>query len=377
MLVDGRLVTAAHGAAYPVVDPATGAIIAHAPDASVDDMDAAVDAARRAFDQTAWATDLELRRRCVRQLHAALAEHAAAMRGLLTAESGMPVALARGRQYDGVLPGLLEAADAVPGSVPRSATGVLAVVTPFTDPLRIAMERLLPALLHGDTVVLKPAADTPWVACELGRLAAEHTDLPNGVLNVVPTRDVDVAIGLTTDARVDAVAFTGSAVVAERVRHQAAGKRQAIDAGDAVTVEVSPGDDLVRIVGDAARAVASHAGQACGVPARIRVPRDRHDEAVELAVEAMAATVPGDPTDPRTVCGPVMSAVQRDRVRRYLTLAEREGGKVMVGGGTPPGRDRGFWIEPAVVTGLGADARAAREEILGPVLVVLAAEDER
>lgn len=376
MLVDGRLVTAAHGAAYPVVDPASGAIIAHAPDASVEDLDAAVGAARRAFDETGWSTDLELRLRCVRQLHAALVEHSGAMHGLLTAESGMPVALARGRQYDGAVADLLAASGAEIGSPTGSVAGVVAVLTPFTDPLRIALERVTAAMLRGDTVVLKPAADTPWVACQLGRLAAEHTDLPNGVLNVVPTRDVDVAVALTTDRRVDAVAFSGSAVVAERVRHQAAGKRQVIDVGGAVTVEVSPADDLTRVVRDTARAVATHAGQACGAPSRIRVSRERHHEAVDLAVAAMTAIVPGDPTDPDTVCGPVISAAHRDRVRRYLSLAEQEGGKVMVGGGTPPGRDNGFWIEPAVVTGLGADARAAREEILGPVLVVIATEDQ-
>lgn len=371
MLVDGRLVGAAHGAAYPVVDPATGAIIAHAPDASAEDMDAAIAAARRAVDETGWSTDAELRRRCVRQLHAALVEHADPVRGLLVAEAGMPVALTRGRQYDGAVGGLLDDS----GGEPGGTAGVLAVLTPFTDPLRIALERLVPAMLRGDSVVLKPAADTPWVACELGRLAAEHTDLPLGVLNVVPTRDVDVAIGLTTDPRVDAVAFTGSTGVAERVRHQSAGKRQQVDVGGAVTLEVPAAADLAGTVRDAARAVAAHAGQACGVPARIRVPRDRHDEAVEVAVDAMAGFTPGDPTDPDTVCGPVISAVHRDRVRRYLALAEQEGGKVMVGGGAPPGRDTGFWVEPAVVAGLGADARVAREEILGPVLLVLAEED--
>ena len=392
MLVDGRLVTAAHGAAYPVVDPATGEILGQAPDADADDMQAAIAAARRAFDETGWSTDLELRLRCVRQLHRALVDHGDAMRALTTAEAGAPALLTAGPQYDVPVDGLRWMADlaesyewetdlgvAEPMGVPtrrtvrKEAVGVVAAITPWSFPTQINLAKIGPALLAGNTVVLKPAPDTPWVACELGRLAAEHTDLPAGVLNVVTTRDVDVAIVLTTDERVDLVSFTGSTVTGTRVMQAAAPtlKKVCLELGGKSAAIVLDDADLAAAVGTAAFSVALHAGQGCALTTRLLVPRERYDEAVQVAADTMAMLPPADPTDPRTVCGPVISAVQRDRVLRYLALARDEGGTFACGGGVPQGKDGGFWIEPTVVAGLDNTARVAREEVFGPVLVVI------
>lgn len=378
MLVGGRLVAAADGATYPSVAPATGEPVGRVPDASAADLGRTLDAARASLETTAWSRDPALRLRCLRQLHEALVDHGPALRELLSAEAGMPVAL-HGPELDDPVADLARVArragtgDLHAATEPAVAPGVVAVVTPWTSPVGAVLARLGPVLLAGGAAVVKPAPDTALLACEVGRLVAERTEVPPGVVSVVPTRDVDVAIALTTDPRVDAVDFAGSPVVGARVREQAgaAGKRVALELGGPSAATVDDGEDLAGAVRRAAYEVALHAGQRKGVSTRLEVPSGRYDEAVRLAAEAVAGLAPGDPSDPRTVCGPVVSAVQRDRVRRYLALATHEGGRVVRGGGAPPGRDRGYWVEPAVVAGLDRGARVANEEILGPVLVVV------
>jgi aldehyde dehydrogenase (NAD+) len=197
------------------------------------------------------------------------------------------------------------------------------------------------------------------------------------VLNVVPTRDVDVAIALTLDPQVDEVSFTGSAVAADRVHVAAAhaGKRVRIDAGGALTVRAADDGDLSAVVAAAAVSVAANAGQGCRIPATVVVPAHRYDEALRTAVDTMSLVEVGDPTSPGTVCGPMRSAVARDRVLRYLALARSEGGDVALGGSVLewglPDRDGGWWIAPTVVGGLSEDSRLVREEVLGPVLMVV------
>ena len=393
MLVDGRLVGAAGGATYPILNPATGEVLGQAPDASAEDMDTAIAAARRAFDETDWASNLTLRVRCLRQLHETLVEHGDAMRALTTAEAGAPAFLTTGPQYDVPVEGLRWMTDlaesyawetdlgvAEPMGIPtrrtirREAVGVVGAITPWNFPNQINLSKIGPALLAGNTVVLKPAPDTPWLACELGRLATEHTDLPPGVFNVVPTRDVDVAIALTTDERVDLISFTGSTVTGTRIMQAAAPtlKRVFLELGGKSAAIVLDDADLAAAVGTAAFSVSLHAGQGCALNTRLLVPRERYDEAVAIAADTMAMLAPGDPTDSGTVCGPVISAVQRDRIKRYLALALDEGGTFACGGGVPDGKDGGFWIEPTVIAGLDNTARVAREEIFGPVLVVIA-----
>lgn len=371
MLLDGVLVEAKDGARYPVADPSTGERIARLPHGSEADVEAAVAVARRVFDVTGWSGDLEQRRHCLRQLHAALVAEAETVKALTVRTAGIPVSLLDGEWYDGAVAGLADLVERA-DQVEHPAPGVTAVITPWTSPHQLLLDRVGRALLAGDTVVLKPGAETAWLACELGRLALERTDLPSGVLNVVTARDVDTAIALTTDPRVDRVSFTGSAIAAERVRHQATGggKRLDVTAGGATTRAVADGEDLEAAVRYTAHLVALNAGQRCGVPTRLEVPAERYEEAVEVAVDAMSAHQPGDPTDPATVCGPVVSPVLRDRVRRYVALAVQEGGRIACGERLPD-RERGWWVAPTVVAGLDDRARVANEEILGPVLVVV------
>jgi aldehyde dehydrogenase (NAD+) len=392
LLIDGKLTDASDGAAYPILNPATGQEIGRAPDATADDVDRAIGAARRAFDETDWSTNLELRVRCLRQLHRALVDHGPAMRELTTAEAGAPAFLTTGPQYDVPVEGVAWTIDlaeryewehdlgvAEPMGVPtrrtirREAVGVVAAVTPWNFPNQINLAKLGPALAAGNTVVLKPAPDTPWVACELGRLAAEHSDLPPGVLNVVTPSSNAVAGVLTTDPRVDLVSFTGSTDTGKAIMTAAAPtlKRVFLELGGKSAAIVLDDADLAAAVGACAFSVCIHAGQGCALTTRLLVPRERYDEAVRIAADTMASIGTGDPTDPGTICGPVISQAQRDRVESYLRLAVEEGGSFATGGGIDESRAEGFWIRPTVIAGLDNRSRLAQEEIFGPVLVVI------
>lgn len=259
-------------------------------------------------------------------------------------------------------------------TVVREAVGVVGAITPWNFPHQINLAKIGPALAAGNTVVLKPAPDTPWCAAVLGELAAAHTDLPPGVLNIVTSDDHAVGAMLTRDPRVDMVSFTGSTATGRSV--MAAGaptvKKVFLELGGKSAFLVLDDADLAGACSMAAFTASVHAGQGCAITTRLVVPRDRYDDAVAAAAAAMSGIKPGDPTKPGTICGPVISARQRDRVQSYLDLALTEGGAFACGGGRPTDRDRGFFIEPTVIAGLTNDARVAREEIFGPVLTVIA-----
>ncbi|HET7736511.1 MAG TPA: aldehyde dehydrogenase [Nocardioidaceae bacterium] len=390
LLIDGKLTPASNGRTYPILNPATGLEIGEAPDATADDVDAAIAAARRAFDETDWSTNVEFRMRCLRQLHQALVDNADAMRALTTAEAGAPHFLVHGPQYDVPVESFKWVLDLVesyawetdlgvaqPMGIPtrrtirREAVGVVAAITPWNFPNQINLAKVGPALAAGNTVVLKPAPDTPWVACELGRLVAENTDIPAGVFNVVTPRDNAVAAQLTTDARVDLVSFTGSTNTGRAIMAAAAPtlKKVFLELGGKSAAIVLDDANLGNAVGATAFAVSVHAGQGCALTTRLLVPREKYDEAVQIAAATMESIGAKDPADPGTICGPVISQAQRDRIKSYLDLAVAEGGTFATGGDIID--QPGFWVQPTVIAGLTNDSRVAREEIFGPVLVVL------
>nr|WP_244993831.1 aldehyde dehydrogenase [Actinomadura coerulea] len=390
-MVDGRLVPGA-GGAFETINPATEEVLGTAADASADDMDRAIAAARRAFDETRWAADHAFRARCLRQLREGLRRRADELRELTIQEVGAPRFLTFGAQLDAPVDDLAWFADLAEGygwerdlgraepmgmpshrRVVREAVGVVGAVTPWNFPHQINLAKLGPALAAGNTVVLKPAPDTPWCAAVLGEVIAEETDIPPGVVNVVTSSDHALGAQLTRDPRVDLVSFTGSTATGRDVMAGAAAtlKRVFLELGGKSAFVVLDDADLRAACSYAAFAGITHAGQGCAITTRILVPRGRHDEAVEITAKALAKLGAGDPQDDRTICGPVISARQRERIEGYLELAAGEGGAFACGGGRPEGRDKGFWIEPTLITGLTNDSRAAREEIFGPVLVIL------
>ena len=390
-LVDGALVGSGDGTTYPILDPATGREIGQAPDGTAEDVDAAIGAARRAFDETDWSTNVELRVRCLRQLHQALVDHADDFRALTRAEVGMPDFMMGAAGFDVPVDGLKWVTDLAEHyefesdlgvaspmgitsrrTVRREPVGVVAAITPWNVPTQINLAKIGPALAAGCTVVLKPAPDTPWVACELGRLAAEHTDLPAGVLNVVTPRSNEVAAVLSTDPRVDMVSFTGSTDVGKAIMAAAASslKRVFLELGGKSAAIALDDADVGAVAAATAFAACIHAGQGCAITTRLVVPRERYDEAVQVAAATMESIGAKHPADPSAICGPVISQVQRDRVEAYLRLAVEEGGRFATGGSII--EQEGFWIEPTVVAGLDNSSRLAQEEIFGPVLVVIA-----
>jgi aldehyde dehydrogenase (NAD+) len=392
MLIDGALVGSSTGAVFETVDPATEEVLGVAADASAADAERALAAARRAFDTSSWSTDLALRVRCLRQLQAAMQSQQEELRALTIAETGSPLFMTYSAQLDEPVAALGWVADlaesyqwetdlgrAEPLGMParrwlrREPTGVVAAITPWNVPHQINLAKLAPALAAGNTVVLKPAPDTPWCATVLGRLIAEETDIPAGVVNILPSSDPAFGARLVADGRVDQVSFTGSTATGRTVMAEAAAslKKVFLELGGKSAFLVLDDADLRAACGTAAFMVCTHAGQGCAITTRLVVPRSRFDDAVEATAGALAKLPAGDPTDPGTVCGPLINARQRARVEGYIRMALDEGATAVVGGGRPAGRDRGFFVEPTLLVGIGNDSPVAREEIFGPVLVVL------
>jgi len=392
LFIDGKLVAGGSGR-FPTINPATEEVLGTAANADAADMSRAIEAARRAFDDTDWSVNTELRVRCVRQLRDAMREHIEELREITMAEVGAPRMLTGMAQLEGPVNDLAFGADtaesypwctdlgvarpmgiATRRTIVREAVGVVGAITPWNFPHQINLAKIGPALAAGNTVVLKPAPDTPWCAAVLGELVAEYTDIPAGVLNIVTSDDHAVGAMLSSDSRVDMVSFTGSTATGRTVMAAGAAtiKRVFLELGGKSAFLVLDDADLAGACSMAAFTASMHAGQGCAITTRLVVPRDRYDEAVAAAAATMSGMKPGDPTDPGTICGPVISARQRDRVQSYLDLAIAEGGTFACGGGRPADRDRGFFIEPTVVAGLTNDARLAREEIFGPVLTVIA-----
>jgi aldehyde dehydrogenase (NAD+) len=392
LLIDGKLV-AGSGGAFPTINPATEEVLGVAADATAEDMGQAIEAARRAFDDSDWSTNTELRVRCVRQLQAAMRDNVEQLRDLTIAEVGAPRMLTAVAQLEGPVEDLSFCADTAESyqwttdvgiaspmgikthrAIAREAVGVVGAITPWNFPHQINLAKLGPALAAGNTVVLKPAPDTPWCAAILGELIAEHTDIPPGVVNIVTSSDHGVGALLSKDPRVDMVSFTGSTATGRAVMADGAAtlKKVFLELGGKSAFLVLDDADLAGACAVSAFTAATHAGQGCAITTRLVVPRARYDEAVQAAAGTMASLKPGDPNDAGTICGPLISARQRDRVQGYLDSAVAEGGTFAAGGGRPADRDTGFFIEPTVIAGLDNNAKVAREEIFGPVLTVIA-----
>ncbi|MFP5257152.1 MAG: aldehyde dehydrogenase family protein [Acidimicrobiia bacterium] len=399
MLIDGRLVDADGGRTFDNVNPATEEVLGPVADGTAADVERAVDAARRAFDTTPWATDRALRRECLRQLQAALESEREELRQELVAEVGCPVAITYGPQLDAPLAEALtwpaEMIEQFPwertlesrnplgfGRAPhrevwKEPIGVVGVITPWNFPVEIILNKLGPILAMGNSCVLKPAPDTPWNATRIGRLVAEKTDIPPGVVNVVTSSDHLTGEVLTTSPKVDMVAFTGSTATGQRVMAAAAATVKPVFlelGGKSVNLFLDDAD-LAKHLPMAAMSCI-HAGQGCALPTRILVPRSRYDESVEIVRSAMEAWTYGDPTDPGNMQGPQVSRRQQERVLDLIEQGRAAGARLVLGGGVPAHLDRGFYVEPTLFADVTNDMPIAREEIFGPVLVMIPFEDD-
>src|SRR5918998_2628946 len=334
MLIDGRLVEAEGGRTFPNVNPATEEVLGEVADGSAADMQRAIAAARRAFDTTDWATDRALRKRGLEQLQEALESEREDFREELILEVGCPRMLTSGPQLDVPLDHALkypaklideyewetELPDApdMRGTlntrrVWREPVGVVGAIVPWNYPFEVTLNKLGQALATGNTVVLKPAPDTPWNATRIGRLVAERTDIPPGVVNVVPSSNHLVGEELTLSPQVDLISFTGSTAVGQRIMEKGAAtmKRLFLElGGKSPTIVLDDADFPSALFSGIA--VCSHAGQGCATPTRMLLPRSRYDEGVELLKNVISSAPYGDPQRPDVLMGPVISAKQRD-----------------------------------------------------------------
>jgi aldehyde dehydrogenase (NAD+) len=398
LLIDGELVDAEGGATYDNVNPANEEVIGQAADASKGDLERAIAAARRAFDETDWSRDVGLRVRCLRQLHQALLDHQDDLADITVAEVGAPRMLMGGPQlgepikfvpfyadlaesYEwhqqlGVAPTMAGLSNRW---VEREPVGVVAAITPWNYPNQINIAKIAPALAAGCTVVLKPAPDTPWTALALGRLAAEHTDLPAGVFNVVTSADKAIGEVLTTSPDVDMVSFTGSTVVGRRIMEAGAAtvKRIFLElGGKSAQIVLDDVDDIGAASVSAVFGICTHGGQGCATSTRLLLPRSRYEEGVEAAAAMLAGMSYGDPEDPANMTGAIVNRAQLERIDGLVRKGIAEGARAVVGGGIATQFGKGFYFQPTLLADVDNTMTIAREEIFGPVLVVIPYEDD-
>ncbi len=397
MYIDGEFVAAPDGAVFDNVNPATEEVLGQVADGGPADMQAAIAAARRAFDETEWPANRELRKRCLRQLQEGLEKEKEQLRLQTVQEVGAPIQLTYTAQMQTPIDDLSWVIDHVDRFewerdlglhtffgirsrrlVWKEPIGVVGAITPWNFPLQVNLAKVGPALAAGNTVVLKPAPETPWNATFLARVAAEYTDMPPGVFNVVtsshPSRVGEV---LTRDERVDMVSFTGSTAVGRTIMANGAetlkkvflelgGKSANIVLDDASFEAVIPFCGMTCV----------HAGQGCAITTRLLLPRSRYDEGMALATKAFENFSYGDPMNPANLQGPQISERQRQRVLAHVERGVEEGAKLVVGGKKPEHLEKGYFVEPTLFRDVDNRMRIAQEEIFGPVLVVIPYDDD-
>jgi aldehyde dehydrogenase (NAD+) len=375
-----------------VISPHTEQVIGSVPDSAPADVDAAVQAARTAFDTTDWplrpvGERIEILRRFA-ELYAARLDE---MADLITAEMGSPTSYSRLAQSPGPLMMLntnLALAETYPweerrpGSfgapviVRREAVGVVAAIAPWNGPQFVAISKIAPALLAGNTIVFKPAPETPLDAYLMAEMFDE-AGLPPGVLNIVPAGR-ESGEYLVAHPGIDKVAFTGSTAAGRRIGAICGEqlKRCTLELGGKSAAIILDDADLTHTVEGLRLASLANSGQICVLQTRVLASRSRYDEVVD-AIGGLVASMPvGDPMDPATEIGPLAAARQQERVNNYIELGEKEGARIVVGGtGRPKGLDSGWYVRPTVFADVHNGMRIAREEIFGPVLAVIPYDD--
>ncbi|WP_262321247.1 aldehyde dehydrogenase [Acidiferrimicrobium sp. IK] len=390
--IDGGWAKPATADTFRVVSPHTEEVIASVPAGAAADMDAAVGAARKAFDSTDWPTRApEERMEVVRRFADLYAGRMAEMADVITAEMGSPTSFSQLAQSPApwmMLTTFLDVAASYPweeqrsgvlGSpvtVRRAPVGVVAAIVPWNVPQFVTMSKLAPALLAGCTVVLKPAPETPLDAYLLAELLHE-AGVPAGVVNIVPAGR-EVGAHLVAHPGVDKVAFTGSTAAGRAIASVCGQqlKRCSLELGGKSAAVILDDADLAATMEGLKFASLMNSGQACVAQTRILASRANYDAVVDALAETVAGMTVGDPADPATEIGPLVSQRQRERVAKYIALGEEEGARVATGGsGRPAGLERGWYVQPTVFAGATNTMRIAREEIFGPVLTVIPYQD--
>ena len=389
LLIGGRWTSPSSSRVIDVISPTTEKHLAHVPEGRAADIDAAVTVARHAFDSGQWPRmSSGERAAALRRVRDELAARLQEMSEALTTEIGAPLAASRG-YHDAALRMWERAIDVLEdypfsetretpegaARLVRTPIGVVGTIIPWNAPVPSASMKLPAALAAGCTVVLKPAPEGPVSAMILAE-ALEAAELPEGVVSVIPAGR-EVGEHLVRHPGVDKIAFTGSTAAGRRIMSLCAERiaRVTLELGGKSAGIIADDISLDGFLPGLVSAGIDHSGQVCAALTRILVPAQRHDEVVDAVADIMRSIVVGDPTDPKTVLGPLAAERQRDRVETYVALGIEEGAKVIVGGRRPPHLERGWFYEPTLFAEVDNSMRIAQEEIFGPVLCIIPFED--
>jgi len=395
MLIDGKWVNAVSGKTFPTYNPATGEVLAQVAEGDKQDVDIAVKAARKAFESGPWSRMSATQRgKLIWKLGDLLEQNVEQFAMLETLDNGKPLAVARAAdvplaadlfRYMAGWANKLEGTT-IPLSVPytpkakylaytlREPVGVIAQIIPWNFPLLMAAWKLGPALAAGNTVILKPAEQTPLTALLLGELIME-AGFPDGVVNIVPGYGETAGAALAAHDGVDKVAFTGSTEVGKLIVHAATGnlKKVSLELGGKSPNVVFKDADLDTAIAGSASAIFFNHGQCCCAGSRLFVERPAFDQVVEgVAAQAKKIKV-GSGLDPETSMGPLVSEEQLRRVCNYLEIGVSEGARA-VAGGKKLG-DKGYFVEPTVLVDTKDDMKVVQEEIFGPVVAAIPFDD--
>ncbi|MEB3031199.1 aldehyde dehydrogenase family protein [[Mycobacterium] nativiensis] len=396
LYIDGAWTTGVGDETLTVLNPATEETIAEVPQACVADVDAAVGAARRAFDEGPWpAMSPTERSRILAAMADELQKRRAELVDLNIAEAGCTRLIAEYLQVgtpidhfadlaQRVLPRFAFEEPVAPivghgigqGIVVREPYGVAGLITAFNFPFLLNLAKLGPALAAGCTAVLKCSPYTPLEALVLGEIA-DAAGLPPGTLNIV-TGDVAAGEALTRHPGVDIISFTGSDAVGSKVYAQGAQtiKKVVLELGGKSANIILDDTDLDKVMESVLGGFITHAGQGCALQTRILVHQSLHDELVARIVGGLGYISVGDPADPATLMGPLIRDVQRGRVESLIAVGVDEGAQIAYGGGRPAHLDRGYFLEPTLFVGVDNAMRIAQEEFFGPVGVVIPFSDD-
>ena len=382
LYIDGSWHTPFAEGTIDVLSASTEEIIGRIPDGTPEDVDRAARAARRAFEGSWGATSPAERAGWLRRLTAALETRVPEIARTIAEEVGSPVTMATSVQAK--VPVVLTAgfADLAERTtweheignslVVREPYGVVGAITPWNYPLYQIMAKVAPALAAGCTVVVKPSELAPLNANLLAEACLE-VGLPAGVVNIVHGRGPVAGEALASHPDVDLVSFTGSVRAGQRVSILAAEtiKKVTLELGGKSACIVLEDAPFERAIPNGVKNALLNSGQTCSAWTRMLVPRARRDEALRLATAVLATLPVGDPLDPATRLGPLISDGQRRRVESYIAQGRAEGARLVAGGGRPPHLDRGYYVEPTIFADVSSSMTIAQEEIFGPVLSVM------
>jgi acyl-CoA reductase-like NAD-dependent aldehyde dehydrogenase len=390
MVIGGKPVDASDGRTFESFDPSTGKAFVEVPRGGAADIDAAVSAARASFDDGRWRSLRPGKRaEILIKLADLIKKNSAELTQIEALDAGKPLKLASGevwsasdvfRYYSGWPTKFYgetnPSAEDLFVYTLREPMGVCGGIIPWNYPLVMASWKVAPALAFGNSVVLKPAEQTPLTALRLGQLALE-AGVPEGVFNVVTGFGEEAGQALAEHPDVDKLAFTGSTEVGRKVLHASEGnlKRITLELGGKSPNIVFADADLRRASKGAMNGVFVNSGQVCTAGTRILVESAIHDDFVQALAEATGSMRVGPAFDEETIMGPVVSQEQFDRVTGYIDAGRSEGAELVTGGGPPEGMNGGYYLEPTVFAGVRNDMKIAREEIFGPVAAVMEVAD--